>query len=137
MERPKGDDTSPKGYLMRTLRWASAVAATACLGTALLTGSASAQSAVASPVCVTNHGVRFCEMPDIVGLGIGEARSTLAAFGFSFGVQRSTIDHVCNNIGLIARQSPRTSVGSNPLVLYPAGTAVDVWIWQRPPHPCP
>ncbi|MFI6291467.1 PASTA domain-containing protein [Nonomuraea sp. NPDC050790] len=128
---------------MTTLRRLAAAGATASLGTALLTGTAAAQNTAhetaqtAAPVCVTNNGVRFCEMPDIVGMGINQARATLGTYGFSFGIQRATIDHVCNNIGLIARQSPRSSVGSSPLLLYPAGTAVDVWIWQRPPHPCP
>ncbi|MFC4116394.1 PASTA domain-containing protein [Nonomuraea zeae] len=129
-------------------RLRAGVAATV-LGLAIITGIQPAQASaplstfaplstsVAAPLCVTQNGIRYCEMPDIVGKRLADARATLGTYGFGFGVQHFVIDHICNNIGEVARQKPASTVGSNPRVLYPAGTSVEIWIWQLPPHPCP
>jgi hypothetical protein len=130
------------------------VAATA-LGTALIGGAQAAQASpaasatastatattasavAAAPLCVTQNGIRYCEMPDIVGQRLLAARTTLGTYGFGFGVQHFVTDHICNHIGEVARQKPAATVGSVPRVLYPAGTSVEIWIWQLPSHPCP
>ncbi|WP_345576462.1 PASTA domain-containing protein [Nonomuraea rosea] len=126
-----------------------AIVAATALGTALIGGAQAAQASpaatafttasavAAAPLCVTQNGIRYCEMPDIVGQRLGEARTTLGTYGFGFGVQHFVIDHICNHIGEVARQKPAATVGSVPRVLYPAGTSVEIWIWQLPSHPCP
>ncbi|WP_336214165.1 PASTA domain-containing protein [Nonomuraea sp. LPB2021202275-12-8] len=131
---------------MKSLRavpaWLRPLVVTAVLGAAVIAGTqpvaaATATSTAAAPLCATQNGVRYCEMPDVRGLRVPAARATLSTYGFTVGTQNSVVDHICNHIGEIQRQSPKGTVGASPRVLYPQGTAVAVWVYVLPSHPCP
>ena len=70
-------------------------------------------------------------VPDVRGGTPGAASSELSVAGLRLGTQRSVVDDTCNDIGAVISQTP--SAGT----LVATGTAVNVTIGQRPPHPCP
>ena len=70
-------------------------------------------------------------MPDVRGDSPGPANSELSAVGLRLGTQSAVVDDSCNDIGAVISQTPSAGTVVAP------GTAVNVRIGQRPPHPCP
>jgi PASTA domain len=70
-------------------------------------------------------------VPNLGGDTPTTARSELSAAGLTVGAQTAFIDDTCNDIGLVVSQRPAAGT------LVAPGTAVDLKVGQRPPHPCP
>jgi serine/threonine-protein kinase len=70
-------------------------------------------------------------VPDVRGGSASAASTALQAAGLVRGQLRGVVDNTCNTIGLVVRQSPGAGTQVDP------GTAVDLWIGQRPPLACP
>jgi serine protease len=70
-------------------------------------------------------------VPEVRGLGLGEAQQALVAAGLALGSTGSRVD--CDNIGIVVSQSP--APGTTVL----SGTAVNVTVGRRPdpPRVCP
>ncbi|MFI6596714.1 PASTA domain-containing protein [Nonomuraea sp. NPDC050536] len=105
------------------------------LAAALLVGTQPASAT--SPFCTVNNGVQFCQMPDLSGDSLSQARSELSSVGFQVGRVSFFVDNICNNINTVASQNPRETVSAPNLILFPQGTSVDLRIGTRPNHPCP
>jgi hypothetical protein len=112
---------------MRSLSRPVAAVAAALLATVVLAAPASATS------CETRGGIRYCEVPNVVGMTNVTAKATLKSFGFAPQVERFQIDRLCNHRrGTVASQSPRPTAPGAPLIFYPEGTSAQVWVWQWP-----
>ena len=72
-------------------------------------------------------------VPDVRNDGLAQASQVLAAAGLAVGQVSNVLDATCNNIGTVLRQNP---VPGTPVQ---AGSAVSLFIGQRPPPPyhCP
>jgi hypothetical protein len=70
-------------------------------------------------------------VPDVRGDSLAEAAQALQAAGFVVGTKTSVVDPYCNYIGLVKTQSPLAGTRA------PTGSAVNLWIGQKPKTPCP
>lgn len=70
-------------------------------------------------------------VPNVRGTTPSGASAALQAAGLVLGQRRYVLDSTCNYIGRVVRQSPGSGAQVNP------GSAVDIWIGQRPLRVCP
>jgi hypothetical protein len=88
-------------------------------------------SAAPPPPAPTPTPAPNVAVPDLGGDTPAAARSELSAAGLVVGAQTAFIDDTCNDIGRVVSQRPAAGT------LVAPGTAVDLTVGQRPPHPCP
>jgi hypothetical protein len=71
-------------------------------------------------------------VPDVRGDTVAQAAQALQAADLVVGPLHYVVDNTCDAIGAVLSQSPRAGMSQ-----VPQGSAVELWIGQRPPHPCP